>query len=290
MKNALSYYYGLDVSNIHQRDKNFYFEYNNYQYILTKYENNDIKDIYELSTYLNKIGILCHQFILNKSEQLLTQINENNYVLMKMYVERTNININDLIELNNISYKKNDFNWYNLWIEKIDYLEYQMSQMGKKYPLIRQSFSYYIGLSENAISLIRNIKDNLYFSLAHKRISCKDTKQELYNPLNFVVDLRIRDACEYFKSCFFNNLDINDLTINYLYINNFNYEECICFISRMLFPTYYFDAYEKIINNEIDEIKINNIIKLVNDYEKYLKNIYFYLRTNKNIPNIEWLN
>ena len=41
-----------------------------------------------------------------------------------------------------------------MWIRKIDYFEYQISQFGKKYPIIRESFNYYVGLAENGISLL----------------------------------------------------------------------------------------------------------------------------------------
>lgn len=36
-----------------------------------------------------------------------------------------------------------------MWVQKIDYFEYQVSQMGKKYPVIRESSIYYVGLAES---------------------------------------------------------------------------------------------------------------------------------------------
>lgn len=294
MKNALSYYYGLDVDNIHQKDKTFYFKYENFEYILIKIDNINIEIIYEMATKLNQIGILCHQIILNNNKQVATKINDEDYVLMKTFTTKEKINLNDIINFNNINYvedKKLTFvDWYTLWTEKIDYFEYQISQIGKKYPIIRKSFSYYIGLSENAITLVKNTPtDKLYYGLNHKRISYKDNMQSLYNPLNFIIDIRFRDVCEYFKSSFFNKVNIENEIMLYFYYNDLNYNESCYFFARMLFPTYYFDIYEKIINNEIDEIKLNDIISLAKDYEVLLKKIYLYLKNKVNLPNFEWL-
>lgn len=85
--------------------------------------------------------------------------------------------------------------------KKIDYLEYRMNQQGLKYKLLRESFSYYIGLAENAIILVKENSAN-NFTLSHKRISYNDTTYQLYNPLNYTIDCYFRDTCEYFKSAF----------------------------------------------------------------------------------------
>lgn len=296
MKNALKYYYNLDISTIHQKNKNFYFNLDGFEYLFIKYENlEEIEAIYELASNLNIRGIYTHQIVLNNSRKILTKINEDDYILMKIFVTKEKIQINDIIQFNNINYvmentKLKRDNWDKLWSDKVDYLEYQVNQMGKKYPLIRQSFSYYVGLAENAIILVKNTsREKIPLSLSHRRILYSDTTYNLYNPLNVVFDLRIRDVCEYFKSCFFNNQDILNEVRMYLYYNKLDYNESCFFLARMLFPTYYFDIYEKIINNEIDESKLNSIISKVKEYELFLKNIYLFLKNSVNIPDIEWL-
>ena len=298
MKNALNYYYDFDNIEIHQKNKDYYFKNNNYEYMFLKYDDLlDVNEIYQLSIQLNKIGFPSHEIILNKQGNILTKINENNYILLKIIVVKENININNIISFNNLPNAYIDFpkslyrnNWYQLWINKIDYLEYQINQIGRKYFLLRESFSYYIGLAENAICLIKNIDTNkLIFSLSHKRINNKNTTYELYNPLNFIIDLRIRDVCEYFKNKFFDNENIVNEIFIYLEYNKLSKEESICFMARMLFPTYYFDVYEKIINNEIDENNINNILSKVDKYEQLIANIYLYFKNIHSIPDIEWL-
>jgi len=296
MKNAINYYYGLNPSVIHQTGKTFKFSIENAKYIITPCDRvEEINSIYELSYYLIQRGILIHQIIPNNSNQLLTIINDVPYVLMKVLIENNRkININDIIYFNNLSIINKDYpllkrdDWFKLWCDKIDYFEYQVNQLGKKHPMIRDSFSYYVGLAENGITLFKqgNIS-NLVVS--HRRIYYSDTLYELYNPLNLIIDLRVRDVCEYFKSSFFNNIDILDDVKRYIQLNRLANNEQVLFFSRMLYPSYYFDVYEKIMAKVLNDDEIKKIINLVDDYELFLKSLYMYLK-NSNFPDIEWLN
>ncbi len=290
MKNTINYYYNLNINTIHQKEKNYYFKVDNKNYLLLKYDNfEELDDIYKLGSYLNQF-LPFHEIILNINEEIITKINNNNYILLQIFIN-DKINLNKIIELNNINIpfnfpKLRRDDWSLLWTEKIDYLEYQLSQIGRKYPLIRDSFNYYIGLAENAIILVNNTdKKDVVLSLSHRRIS--DSSFELYNPLNIVIDVRIRDICEYFKYRFFHNIDISQELELFLNYNHLNINEGKLFLARMLFPTYYFDIYEKIINNEIDESEIKKIIIKADSYEKILKQIYYHFKNNQ--LNIEWL-
>ena len=290
LKNTINYYYNLNINTIHQKEKNYYFKVDNKNYLLLKYDNfEELDDIYKLGSYLNQF-LPFHEIILNINEEIITKINNNNYILLQIFIN-DKINLNKIIELNNINIpfnfpKLRRDDWSLLWTEKIDYLEYQLSQIGRKYPLIRDSFNYYIGLAENAIILVNNTdKKDVVLSLSHRRIS--DSSFELYNPLNIVIDVRIRDICEYFKYRFFHNIDISQELELFLNYNHLNINEGKLFLARMLFPTYYFDIYEKIINNEIDESEIKKIIIKADSYEKILKQIYYHFKNNQ--LNIEWL-
>ena len=290
MKNTIKYYYNLNINNIQKKDKNYYFNINNNNYLLLKCDNiEELDDIYKLDSYLIQI-LPVHKIILNINNEIITKINDNNYLLLQLYIDNK-VDLNKIIELNNINIpdyfsKLRRDNWSLLWTNKIDYLEYQLSQIGRKYPIISDSFNYYIGLAENAIILVNNTdKRNIVLGLSHRRISSNFF--DLYNPLNIVIDIRIRDVCEYFKYCFFDNIDISrelELFLNY---NNLDINEGKLFLARMLFPTYYFDLYEKVINNEIDESEIKKIIVKADSYEKILKQIYYHFKNNQ--LNIEWL-
>ena len=291
MKNTINYYYNLNINTIHQKEKNYYFKADNKNYLLLKCSNiEELDDIYRLNMYLSQI-LPVHRIVLNVNNEVITKINDSNYLLLELFSNNNKINLNNIIELSNIripfsvdKLRRND--WYNLWIKKIDYFEYQLSQIGKKYPLIRESFNYYIGLAENAIILVNNIDfNNIPLGLSHRRIT--NMSFNLYNPLNIVIDARIRDVCEYFKFCFFNNIDISMELELFLSYNSFNIDEAKLFLARMFFPTYYFDLYEKIIDNEIDESEIKKVIIKADNYEKILKQVYYHFKNNQ--INIEWL-
>ena len=291
MKSTINYYYNLNINTIHQKEKNYYFKVDNKNYLLLKCSNiEELDDIYRLNMYLSQI-LPVHRIVLNVNNEVITKINDSNYLLLELFSNNNKINLNNIIELSNIripfsvdKLRRND--WYNLWIKKIDYFEYQLSQIGKKYPLIRESFNYYIGLAENAIILVNNIDfNNIPLGLSHRRIT--NMSFNLYNPLNIVIDARIRDVCEYFKFCFFNNIDISMELELFLSYNSFNIDEAKLFLARMFFPTYYFDLYEKIIDNEIDESEIKKVIIKADNYEKILKQVYYHFKNNQ--INIEWL-
>ena len=193
---------------------------------------------------------------------------------------------------NNIKPKKNTWssiNWADLWSAKTDYLEYQISQIGLKHSEIKDSFSYYIGLSETSIQLASTVQTNIPKTISHKRINHDDTYFELYNPLNIIIDSRVRDAAEYFKDSFFNNYDINNEINHFITNTNLSKEEHILFLARMIYPTYYFDLYEEIIRGNLKDEEIKNITKLSNDYENLLKKLYKYYKNRYKIQPIEWL-
>ena len=217
---------------------------------------------------------------------MITVINEKKYILIKNNKIDDSITLNKIIDINNIKAQFINLKmpeWEELWCKKMDYFEYQISQIGKKYPLIRESFNYYLGLTELAISVLNNIpKKDLYFCLSHKRI------EDIYNPLNLIIDYRVRDISEYFKKNFFNNKDIIEELNLFLFNNNLTNNEKKLFFVRMLFPSYYFDTYENIIINKISEETIKKITIKVDEYDKILNKIYLHLKINSNLQ-ISWL-
>lgn len=302
LKNTLDYYYNIRIDNLIKTNKDYYFYINGEEYHLLKY-NRPIEDalyIYNLNIEMLKRNTIVHKIILNKDNQVTTIINNEVYILIELCNYK-----NDKVNLWNINYLENmtyniDYNklllrdnWIKLWSEKIDYYEYQINQLGKEYPILCDSLSYFIGLGENAISyLVNNIKEEKeILVVSHKRIKINNGSFEFYNPLNFVIDNRVRDVGEYIKESFFlDNLNINELK---LYLNNSNYsrEEYIYLFSRLLFPTYYFDKYDEIINNNMNEDIIIPIINKINDYERFLISMYKYIIYEKKvqIEPLEWL-
>ena len=162
MKNNIMYYYNLRIDNITQNNNNYYFTINNDNYCFTIYTR-DIKEsdaIYKLNKYMLSSNILVHEIIPNKDNYVVTIINNIPYILYKIYINKNKkLTINELTYLSNYTYQVDKIltrnNWNILWSNKIDYFEYQINQMGKKYPILVDTFAYFTGLAENAISYVK---------------------------------------------------------------------------------------------------------------------------------------
>ena len=160
--------------------------------------------------------------------------------------------------------------------------------------MILNSFSYYIGLAENAISYINRAnelyKNDLYkVTLSHRRIFYPNTKLNYFNPISFIFDLDVRDVAEYIKVMFFKNEDALLELITYLKITKLSNYSYHMLYARLLYPSYYFDIYENIMNNNELEENLLPIIKKVEEYELFLKNSYLEISKYTEIDKIEWI-
>lgn len=281
--NFINNYYEFNHNNNYYRLYILNEEYNIYNY----------NNIYTINKELIN-NTLMSEIILNKDKNIITTYHNINYILLKI-----NCNINKDITLEEIDYlskvkivNNNKSNWGLLWSKKIDYLEELISENGKKYPQVVNSFNYFIGLSENAISYYNNIDidNNMMYSISHKVLRPTDKVDSLYNPLNIIYDYRVRDVAEYIKNSFWtDNHNIYNELNNYLYKNNLSLNEVKLLISRVLFPSFYFDLYEDIFNYNKDEKILNNIISRIDEYEEYLNSIIIYFKRFYPIDEIEWL-
>jgi len=301
MKNAIKYYYNLEPIDIHFKNNNYFFNIEKQYYVLyfCVFEDKEIEKINNLHNELLQYNIYTHQIIVNILESITTIIDGKKYVLMKMYNQMLDkINLEMLVNFNEqtayISMDNNKMKWKSLWEQKIDYFEYQINQIGKKFLLIRKSFSYFVGMTENAIQLLVNFNNDSKLSIGHRRINRDSTTFDLYNPFNFIIDYKIRDICEYFKYSFIKKEDVYDNIVKYITNVNLTNDECYLFLIRMLFPSFYFDYYEGVMDkyfneNIIDEHILMDIDKVAERYEILLKKIYLFLKRYISMPKIEWL-
>ncbi len=293
MKNVLNYYYNLNPNNIHY-NKNYYFTIDGTSYCLTLVENTtNINEIYELSMLLISNNIYCHKIILNNQRNILTSVDNKQYLLFEIAPNlNRKINLSDIMNYNELTsglnlnrFYKN--NWYNLWINKIDYFEKQIPELVNRYPNIKKSFNFFSGMVELGISLLgtNNLKSAL--SISHSRIYKNYTLYDLYNPLNFIVDIKVRDIAEYIKS----NLEDQPYELIDYYISEekLTNDDCFNFFIRMLYPSFYFDKYEKIIDSNLDDSELEDVDSIGYKYEELIKKTYRYLKTVCNIKEIEWL-
>ena len=297
MKNFIKFFYNMKVTNTNFINNYYEFNHNNNYYRLyilnEEYNIYNYNNIYTINKELIN-NTLMSEIILNKDKNIITTYHNINYILLKI-----NCNINKDITLEEIDYlskvkivNNNKSNWGLLWSKKIDYLEELISENGKKYPQVVNSFNYFIGLSENAISYYNNIDidNNMMYYISHKVLRPTDKVDSLYNPLNIIYDYRVRDVAEYIKNSFWtDNHNIYNELNNYLYKNNLSLNDVKLLISRVLFPSFYFDLYEDIFNYNKDEKILNNIISRIDEYEEYLNSIIIYFKRFYPIDEIEWL-
>lgn len=297
MNNFIKFFYNMKVTNTNFINNYYEFNHNNNYYRLyilnEEYNIYNYNNIYTINKELIN-NTLMSEIILNKDKNIITTYHNINYILLKI-----NCNINKNITLEEIDYlskvkivNNNKSNWGLLWSKKIDYLEELISENGKKYPQVVNSFNYFIGLSENAISYYNNIDidNNMMYYISHKRLKPTDKVDSLYNPLNIIYDYRVRDVAEYIKNSFWtDNHNIYNELNNYLYKSNLSLNEVKLLISRVLFPSFYFDLYEDIFNYNKDEKILNNIISRIDEYEEYLNSIIIYFKRFYPIDEIEWL-
>ncbi len=294
MNNFLEYFYQIKVDNIKHNHNNFSFTYKNNNYKLYIYDDNlNIELLYNICLRLSN-NTLISQIIKNRNQELITTYNNLAYILVKIYANpNKEITLEELTYLNKQLYtSKLKVNWANLWSNKIDYLEELINENGKKYPLLVDSFNYFVGLTENAISYYNNIiiDESYKLYLTHKHIKINDTIEDIYNPLNIIFDYQVRDIAEYIKRSFFinNNLIIKELT-EYLSTNNLSLTDIKLLVARLLYPSFYFELYEDILLDNQDEIIISKITSRIDEYEKYISSIINYLKKYYDIETIKWL-
>lgn len=303
MKNILNYYYSLYPDEISYKSDKYFFEYLNNYYVLEPYDRpiSDIDCLYKINKQMLSRNILVHEIILNNENKILTYINNSPYILMEIYINvNKQINIEEVSFINNSSININcdkvlqRQNWVSLWETKNDYFEAQITEIEKKYLTLCSYANYYIGLAENAISYVRNISglnEDVLLCICHKRINYDNTLFELYHPINYIFDYRVRDIAEYIKSSFFNNEDAYLLVEKYFSTNYLSYKEALLFYGRLLYPSYFFDMYDDIVNKNLSEDLIDNIVIKVDDYEMFLSNVHILLTKiyKRYIPGIDWI-
>lgn len=301
MKNIINYFYNLNITKLTNKD-NIYSFYDNDELYHFYIYNNNIKNIdltKDIDDSLMK-DTLIHEIIINKDNSIITYYNNIPYILCKI-----NININKPITLGEINYlsskvistnsKITYHSWQDLWSIKMDYLEKVINENGKKYPIIVDSFNYFVGMTENAISYYNNLSnkevDNNSLVISHRIININDTVYAIYDPVNIIIDHKARDIAEYIKYSFFsNNSNIfKELNIYFKY-NYYTRDDVVILLARVLYPSFYFNMYEDIMINSKEEKIITNITSKLDKYELYLARVFKYFNNFYNLPIPEWLN
>lgn len=303
MRDTINYYYNLNPNRINKIFDYYYFYLDNelYYFVVVKRDIKDMEAIYEFNKRMIYSNISVNEIINNKSGNIITYVNKLPYVLIRVVV-----NINKPIRLDeisylsgiNISYRDNLMrsNWAMLWANKIDYLEYHHEQNYKKFPILNDSFDYFVGMAENAISYLNSTLNGISPErsdigvISHDIIRYDDTVYSLYDPLNIIIDHKARDLGEYIKNSFFNdNFNIFEELNEYFKYNYFSLYGINLVIARILYPSFYFDRYDAVVSGKASESSILSITSRIHDYEAYIRDIFNYFHKFYNIRDIAWI-
>lgn len=293
MNNLIKYYYNINIyeDDIILKNNDYYFNDGQHEYLFYSFNDNKLIKVENYPYY---------QIITNCNGEVISEYNNKKYMLFLLEKDYgDSISVSDI--LRNRDYKINNIDeimgWETLWSNKIDYYEQQIHEYGYKNQNIVNSFSYFLGMTENAIAYVNNAKkeyNNQYYdiSICRKKIIFPCSKLDYYLLPNYIFDFNVRDYAEYIKMLFFNDniedyFDEIKLIISRINDNEINLS---LFYARLLYPSYYFIEYDKVINNNESDHKIIEYIKKSEEYIVFLNEIFQYLCKIKPINKIDWIN
>lgn len=291
MKNVIYTYYNILLDEINKDNSNYYFYYNGelFLFYLVENDNNLIKKIYN---YIKNNSIECYEIIFNKENEMFTKVGNKIYSLLKIKgILKYEVKFD---EFRHYPVDEIGNDWGKLWSDRLDYYEIQIRELGFNYQTVLNSYGLFSGLASNAIlyynMTLKSFNDEPTISIVHNRMYYPMYQIDYNNPLNFVIDYSIRDVAEYIKAyvmskdyeesnilLLIDRLELNSLMFNLLY-------------SRLLYPTFYFDVFDKII---LEDGVDNDVIFVVDNVDKYLnmlKSIYYRYKDKYSMFNVNWIN
>ena len=303
MKDIIKYAYHITVDNIKEYEDYSVFQWNqkNYYFIKVKRAKEEMEILERISKEIEHKKIPIMPWIQNVQGSFLTLVKDQHYILLETTNPKKEYSILDMIQrqkmliTNQYSKELDRTNWPKLWSEKVDYLEYQVHELGKKYPLILKTFSYFDALAETAIQYARRAEKNFdkshaQITLEHKRIFYPNYSENYDNPLTFIFDLEVRDIAEYIKNMarIEKKYALIDLK-TYLDTSTRDLYSLSMLYARLLYPSYYFDAHDIFINQQQSEEKMMKIIDKMEEYEIFLKESWLLIRNYAPIEPIDWI-
>lgn len=292
MKNAIYNYYNILVDELNKSDNNYFFYFND-ELFLFYLVLNDVKLVENIYRYIIENNIESFNILPNKDGNLFSEIDNKKYALLR---------VNGILKY---EFKFDEFkfypidedgiDWGTLWGERLDYYEVQIRELGIKYQTVLNSFGMFSGLAENAILYFNMTLEKFgdlkkEVGIVHNRVKYPCYLIDYYNPLNYVIDYNVRDISEYIKSyvisddfdvnnviALISRMNLNDLMFNLLY-------------ARLLYPTFYFDVFDKIILEDGKDNDIVFVLNKLNNYLEMLKSVYNGFNSKYDMFRIEWLN
>ena len=290
MKNKIRYYYNFNDFSLTRIKDCYYFRYQNILYSFERIENIEYFQVI-LSILKSIPSSRFFKVVPNIYNDDFCTINNQSYALF-MHRSSDFSLYKEIINLPMFNYHIPNikiFPWDFLWIKKINYYEYQIKHIFNVDTslIINDCFYYYVGMAENAISYLKY--NSAFFSsnlcLCHKRISIKD----FFHPQNIIVDCYPRDVSEYIKYLFFSNAYQGFCFSSFFELLHFSYNDFVLLYARLLFPSYFFDIYDNIVNTHSDYSALKSILLRVDEYNNFLHYIYTIICKFIEIPEVLWI-
>lgn len=283
MKNFIFINYDLIVDKIYYKDNyRYFFIGDNKIYIIEcEYDEEYINNLFELSNYLYFQKVNVNTFLINNNKKCFSVKDKIKIILIKQN-DLINIDLNYIKLFQNRKCFLKDYNIINEWTNEIDTIEKEIIEYNDEFLIIKKSLDYFIGLAENALELINEVKNDIISnndSIGHLDI------YDINNPFVFIKTNKMYDISNYIKYKFYKN-EVNYDEIEFI-INGNNIYENIFLFSCLLYPSDYFKYLKRILLNDLDE-KI--LMKFVNNIEKYNILLQFCQNKMKNVKIVKLVN
>lgn len=267
--NLIFYLYGIKIDYIRQRENEYIFFFNDDFYVFK-----ECFDTEEKLIFLNKFNLTNNRFhilIKNRYSHFLSSFNNSFYVLMKVRIKTNRLVVlADVLENNFVlsTIDERDLNWMRLWKEKVDQVELYINKVNLEINNLA-IINYFLNLSDLSINYYNeHIRGDLVpLTLCHKRMSINLDLYGYYSVVDVVFDHYMRDVAEFIKCDIYSDkmLDINK------YKTIVGSRDIHLLISRLLFPTYFFDIFDDyVLNNK----SFDNFYKHFLNLELFEQNLF----------------
>ncbi len=291
MKNVIYTYYNILLDEINKDGNNYFFYFNNDLYIFYLVLN-DIKVVESVYKFIKDNNVDSFEIILNKEGKLFCDVENKKYSLIKIKgILKYEIKFEEF-KFYPVDTSPN--NWAELWSKRLDYYEIQLRELGYNYQTVLNSFGMFAGMAENAILYFniskKKFNDKEIVGIVHNRMNYPCYLIDYNNPLNFVIDYNVRDIAEYIKSYLLSaDYEINNVLVllDRLSVNNLMFN---LLYSRLMYPTFYFDVFDKIILEDGKDSDIVGVLNVVDKYLEMLNKVYLTFKEKYNMLNVEWIN
>ncbi len=303
MKEKIRFEYNLEVEDFIQKKDYWMFQKNNDDYYIVKVQRSqeELNDLISLYQELLAKGCYVHFIVPTIMGSFYFTYEDKIYVLLIVKNANFEYSLLDMLKkwdkmpVSLQNSHLNRFQWENLWSAKIDYYEYQIKELGKGKSVVINTFGYFVGLCENAISYVHHVNSQfptIYGNvvLSHKRVHYPNYSLSYDCPLQFIFDLEVRDVAEYLKMESLNNLDYALIDLEtYLKVRKLDLFSLGMLYGRLLYPSYYFDLYEEVMNYDADEDCLLNIMEKTPQIEEFLRKSYTIISNYGAIEPVYWL-